>query len=314
MLLKLCAPKLSSVSTHIGGLGKETVQARILCRFFHGVSNVDNEVIFSADYQEALKIGEVLVAYARVMMIGPGGVGKSSFLRGLMNLKEPRKPESTMLVDTKTVKRQFWAKAGKSTDSFWAEITKQDEIQELSGLLQLVAHAKSAMFPSRAVAILSTMDDASAPKDFYPMGFKSQSNQSISLENVSHIQDSVVRNILTQAIKSRPLNPHVQQPEVLIHVWDCGGQTVFLDVLPAFLTSRTMFLLFFDARQDLLSKCNILSYKKGRVLSKSEVFFHNTAPNSMDGQYSCYEHKKELNGNIHSTIRKRKCSCARKGF
>ena len=39
--------------------------------------------------------------------------------------------------------------------------------------------------------------------------------------------------------------------EVLLHLWDCGGQLVFLDVLPAFLSSRTMFLLMFDASKGL---------------------------------------------------------------
>ena len=61
--------------------------------------------------------------------------------------------------------------------------------------------------------------------------------------------------------------------EVVMHVWDCGGQPVFLDVLPAFLTSRTMFLLFFDARRNLLDKCSSLSYRAGRLVSKSELSF-----------------------------------------
>ena len=207
-------------------------------------------------------------------MIGPGGVGKSSFLRGLMNLKLPKDAESTILADTKMVKQQFWAKAGEFADSFWVEVTEKDEIQELSGLLELVALAKSgASVSSPAVAILSTMDDASAQSGFYPTGFKPQYVRSIRDEYMSHIEDNVVRDVLTQAIESGPLNPVDLQSEVLIHVWDCGGQTVFLDVLPAFLTSRTMFLLFFDARQDLLSKCNMLTYKEGRVLSKSEQSF-----------------------------------------
>ena len=216
----------------------------------------------------------MLVAYTRVMMIGPGGVGKSSFLRGLMNLKLPRNAESTILADTKIVNQQFWAQAGESADSFWAEVTEQDEIQELSGLLQLVARAKSgARIPAHAVAILSTMEDASAHRGFYPVGFKPQSIQSIRDEDVSRIEGRVVRGVLLQAIENGPTNPVVTQSQVLMHVWDCGGQTVFLDVLPAFLTSRTVFLLFYDARQDLLNKCNMLSYKEGRVLSKSEQSF-----------------------------------------
>jgi len=55
-------------------------------------------------------------------------------------------------------------------------------------------------------------------------------------------------------------------------VWDCGGQPVFLDVLPAFLTSRTMFLLSFDARQNLLHKCKTLRYKQGKAVSTTEDF------------------------------------------
>ena len=195
-------------------------------------------------------------------MIGPGGVGKSSFLRGLMNLKLPRDAESTILADTKMVKQQFWAKAGEFADSFWVEVTEQDEIQELSGLLGLVALAKPGAFVA-----------SHAQGGFYPTGFKPQYVRSIRDEYVSHIEDSVVRDVLTQAIENSALIPVDLHSEVLMHVWDCGGQTVFLDVLPAFLTSRTMFLLFFDARQDLLSKCNMLSYKEGRVLSRSEQSF-----------------------------------------
>ena len=52
-------------------------------------------------------------------MVGPGGVGKSSFLRGLMNQRLPQDAESTILIDTKTVKPQLWAKAGESADSYW---------------------------------------------------------------------------------------------------------------------------------------------------------------------------------------------------
>ena len=198
-------------------------------------------------------------------MIGPGGVGKSSLLRGLMNQKLLRDGDSTMLADTRTVKRQFWAKAGDLADSYWADVTDLDEIQELAGLLQLVVQAQSGHSSLCHAAV-----------KFYPPGFISRSIEQISYQYVSSIKDNVVQNLLKQVVEhanSRLENPAVLESEVLMHVWDCGGQTVFLDVLPAFLTSRTMFLLFFDARQDLLDKCSTLSYKEGKVLSKSEHSF-----------------------------------------
>ena len=199
-------------------------------------------------------------------MVGPGGVGKSSLLRGLMNQRLPRDAESTILADTKVVKRQFWAKAGESADHYWAEITDEDEIEELVRLFQLVL---AKLHPSKAVSL----------SEFNPQGYKTQSIQTISDEYVSSIKDNEVQSVLRQVAEhsmstflptSHSENLH---SEVLMHVWDCGGQPVFLDVLPAFLTSRTMFLLLFDARQNLLDKCNSLSHKAGKVVSKSEQNF-----------------------------------------
>ena len=200
-------------------------------------------------------------------MVGPGGVGKSSFLRGLMNQRLVQHAESTILADTKTVKPQFWAKAGESADSYWAEVTDQDEINELAALFQLV---------QPVATVLETMVASGAVGEFYPQGYKPQIVQTISREYVSLIKDNEVRNVLQQVAQhpiSHSESRTALQSEVLIHVWDCGGQPVFLDVLPAFLTSRTMFLLFFDARQNLLDTCSSLSHKAGRVVSKSEQNF-----------------------------------------
>ena len=37
------------------------------------------------------------------------------------------------------------------------------------------------------------------------------------------------------------------KPEPLLHIWDCSGQSVLLEVLQAFLTPHTMFFLMFNA-------------------------------------------------------------------
>ena len=236
--------------------------------------------MFAADYQQALELGEVLVAYARVMMIGPGGVGKSSFLRGLMNQTLACHARSTILADTKTVKPQFWAKAGESADSYWEEVREEDEIKELAGLFQLViaklrpsnpaALGKYGSTSSHAAKVLSSVTTSDAVGVFKPLGFTPRKDPTMQDDNVSSVKDDIVRIILQHTQQSIPAVP---QSEVLMHVWDCGGQPVFLDVLPAFLTSRTMFLLFFDARKSLLDKCSSLSYNEGRVVSKSEQNF-----------------------------------------
>ena len=211
----------------------------------------------------------MLVAYTRVMMVGPGGVGKSSLLRGLMN-QQLLQAESTILADTKVVKPQFWARAGESADSYWAEVTDQDEIEELAVLFQLVL---SKLHPSNVTTVLQTVVAPAAIGDFDPQEYKPQNIQTISNEYVSSIKDSDVRSVLQEVAKCalrHSKDQSVPHTEVLMHVWDCGGQPVFLDVLPAFLTSRTIFLLFFDARRNLLDKCSSLFHKAGRLVSKSE--------------------------------------------
>ena len=52
------------------------------------------------------------------------------------------------------------------------------------------------------------------------------------------------------------------ESDILLHLWDCGGQPVFLDVLPIFLTSRTMFLFVFDASKKLLTNQEVHAMRK----------------------------------------------------
>ena len=58
--------------------------------------------------------------------------------------------------------------------------------------------------------------------------------------------------------------------EVLLCLWDCGGQPVFLDLLPAFLSSRTVFLLMFDASKSLEEAFQVIINIEGQQ-RKEEV-------------------------------------------
>ena len=105
-------------------------------------------------------------------MIGPGGVGKSSFLRGLMNQRLVQDATSTIFADTKVLKQQFWAKGGESADSYWTEVTDQDEIQELAEVLQLVVLAKKASFESISHCYNPQNDCGSCCRKVLPTGIQ----------------------------------------------------------------------------------------------------------------------------------------------
>ena len=241
------------------------------------------------DYWEALQFGKVLVAYARVMLIGPGGVGKSSFLLGLANkllvaatstqLAEMLtfKPaeassrvqhglqESFMSLQSKGTPLLSWSRASGSPESPWTEVTDDVETDELVGLVQLVANAtKGRRDSSRFVQMLQALAGVALPR-FSNQGGVSSSYQSEVVK--------MVEEMFSRAVQQAKQHPHAQAPEseVMMHIWDCGGQPVFLDVLPPFLTSRTMFLLMFDASKRLHDKCVATSYREGQR-SKVEVY------------------------------------------
>ena len=229
--------------------------------------------------------GEVNSSYVRVMFIGPGGVGKSSLLHRLMRKHLPS-AHSTQLAKTMSVKLEnvtsepdftnvpvtsstlcaetvtenqgiksastTWAVASEDPQTLWQEITDKDEIRELVGYVNFVVKKTNITI-----------------KDFGTLD-KTDTSESMSGSNkrVKGFLDNIISEILLQAKK----NPHLLPPEkeVLIRVWDCGGQHVFLDVLPAFITPRTMFLLMFDASRSLTDRCLIRTFKNGEIIDQQE--------------------------------------------
>ena len=74
------------------------------------------------------------------MLLGPAGVGKSCFKRGLMNLPFEKNTNSTILADVVTVNprpldRQWMKRVDVDGKDGWSQMTKEDEIRELASLI-----------------------------------------------------------------------------------------------------------------------------------------------------------------------------------
>ena len=221
-----------------------------------------------ADYAEALKVGEVPAAYARLMFLGVGGSGKSSLLDGLMNIPM-RIAESTALADTLSIK-YHWVEAADAAEDAWKVRTEEDEVKELATLSRKVVKGKGGGSKGAGSYI---RDWALAPA----VGvFAVAAGSVAALRRVvsdkryadiaSRIQSDVSKSVYDEAMQQDKQASTSKNPEVVMHIWDCGGQPVFLDIISAFLTSRTMFLLLFDASADLNSKYQESWYHKGRTI------------------------------------------------
>ena len=200
-------------------------------------------MFFSDHFEEALRLGEVKVAYGRVMLIGEAGVGKSTLLGALMNQPLTTEATSTILADTKGVKCQ-WKRCGTGDNVQWYDITEEDEIKELAVLAKQVMNTGSQ-------SLLRNLAESIAVKIFNPkeqlLPHLCASSTNISFQNETHEVLSKIISV-TRSLVGASLEATEDQ---YLNVWDCGGQRVFLDVLPAFLTSRTIYLLMFDASKDL---------------------------------------------------------------
>ena len=156
-----------------------------------------------------------------------------------------------------------WAMAGDECTREWREVTPEDEIEEIAQLISIV-HKQG----------YDTSLTTKAATSLFP-----QVNSYMYISADPH-----VNTIVEQIIESEILSPAMERasmmsdyeiehikPQPFFHVWDCGGQPVFLEVLPAFLTSRTMFLLLFDASIDFNTRLKAIQYQQGRMIEEGEV-------------------------------------------
>uniref|UniRef100_A0A1X7THT0 COR domain-containing protein n=1 Tax=Amphimedon queenslandica TaxID=400682 RepID=A0A1X7THT0_AMPQE len=140
------------------------------------------------------------------------------------------------------------------SDKRWKEVDENDEIEEVARLIAAVYENASGSEDLRtAVAALSL--------------YKVDSSLSLSELSVREIQKKEVDSFLAKAIKRaqeiEPVPIQDVKPQPFMHIWDCGGQAVFLEILPAFLTPRTMFFLIFNAAKSLDEKWENIRNAKG---------------------------------------------------
>ena len=198
------------------------------------------------------------------MFLGPGGSGKSSLLDGLMN--QPLRPdESTALADTLDIKYQ-WVEAADAAEDAWKAVTEKDEDNELASLSHKVVQHGS----QDAAAYIKSWAEDPAVLMFNPVFPAAsildtlQTDQKYA-QKAAEVHENVAQNVAGGALLS---NSH---PEVVMHIWDCGGQPVFLDILSAFITKRTMFLLLFDASRPLSSKYQEIWRHEGKTFQGKEL-------------------------------------------
>ena len=190
------------------------------------------------------------VAYSRVLFLGTAGVGKTCFKRSLMKLPWEPNTTSTGVSDISKV-RPFTHEWHTLKEDQWRVISYEDEIEELAGLILAVYEKELEGFDATPYA-------------------HNKSSQSVPEAHSNIIFE--VEKIISDAISHIKKNPTLPlKPQPFLHFWDCGGQPPFLEILPVFLTSRTLFFLIFNADKDLKSNWKSVINVEGEKIDQEEV-------------------------------------------
>ena len=204
---------------------------------------------------------EVDIAYARIMLLGPDGVGKTSLVRGLKKLPFIQNSTSTQVADVRPVSYSW------STGD-WKDVNEQDELDEVAYLLATVYRVLQSV--EQLVGSVKSVSNVKSVRAIY----EGNSSSELKEEQVKEVETTKVESYLKEAIRrAKQITPYGIQLKTLspfFHVWDCGGQPVFLEVLLSFLTPRTMFLLLFDASKDFKQTWKSIQYEEGKEIPGEE--------------------------------------------
>ena len=199
------------------------------------------------------------------MFLGTAGVGKTSFKRSLMKLPWEPNTTSTVVLDISSI-RPFTHEWHTHAGGQWRTVTHEDEIEELAQLISAV-HFKSDGKASKSEPKSSFHHSflAKFVKPFHSFFKLSSGEDNEAIRRINEIISEAV-----SLLKAGQL-PMRLSPQPYLHFWDCGGQPSFLEILPAFLTSRTLFLLIFDAEKDLNTNWQSVVHIEGRRIDREEV-------------------------------------------
>ena len=204
------------------------------------------------------------MTYGRVMMIGAGGAGKTSLRHGLMKNLLPKMASSTLLANALSVKCQWAGACGQR----WVEIDDDDEINELATLLSRIMENRSFLQSVESALAITNFKPSAQHQSGMPESASSSSRDHFYI--VEEIQEKIFARL------RQDIQHHQPHSEVLLNVWDSGGQVVFMNILPAFLTKRTLFMLVFDASKNLATKLQFEAIRDGEIVHTENYHLNTT--------------------------------------
>ena len=209
---------------------------------------------FKELYSQAVNnLGSEELRLCKVIFFGPPGVGKSSLCRVLIKHPESKR-DSTGVFDLKLV--QFKVEVTKDDTeqrSIWNVVTLKAEIERLRRVIEGKLNKQKHVTELQPVR----------PNEKQQ---KKPSLENASLPNVE--KDKNIHKVICQKVPDSLTKKQVYKTSnIIIALYDSGGQPEFFDVMPLLNTLPTGNVMIFDMNQPLDDKINPELYEKGHLVS-----------------------------------------------
>ena len=202
---------------------------------------------FEELYLRAIKdLGSEELQLCKVVFFGPPGVGKSSLVNVLIDnskMKQKQERNSTEMFDLKLVQFKVMViKDDKKSESFWNTVTLDDEIERLRYKIE---------------GKLENQEQISNEQ----LSFKD-----VSLANTKENIHEVMCQCLPYSLREEKQMIY-RTSNIIIALYDSGGQPEFFDVMPLLNTTPTGNVMIFNMNELFDAKIKPEFYTKGCYMS-----------------------------------------------
>ena len=215
------------------------------------------------NFDEAMKDGKLWIRCGNSFLLGPGGSGKTHTLSAILKEKPPSLRQSTPCAK-KPVRAVAQCRLGVHDETCFVRITDEQYSDMLSTTAKLFPQSQTCpQQRDQALAQNSGRNSTSLP----PMKRRRTESASTSSTPVQSLHSGFKRELLVRMNAGSKAANQLRDKD-MFNISDSGGQPMFHEVLPVFVTNTMIGMLTVKLNESLDSHPLVEYYTNGEPIGK----------------------------------------------